>query len=174
MVPITCPRPLRNMMMAYAHASGRNPCIPRAATGVRQNKIPHTRMCPIRNSRNAIVGTGNEPQRSRRMVTVGLYTARKPVVASSKICSAKAAQSANHALPKPDAESAGGACLNGAPIATNTRASASKKQLESIVRRISKGRTWDLASDFTHQRQKVFFRVAEERHPQIMCRHSRD
>ena len=65
------------------------------------------RPSPASHSRNSNVGMGNQFQRSRRMVTVGLYTARKPVVASSRMCSANATHSANHALPKPDAESAG-------------------------------------------------------------------
>ncbi len=55
-------------------------------------------------------GSETNPSARRRMVTVGLYTARKPVEASSTMCSANATHSANHALPKPDAESAGGAC----------------------------------------------------------------
>ena len=63
-----------------------------------------------------MVRIGNQLHLSRKMVTVGLYTATKPVVASSKMCSAKATHSANHALPKPDAESAGGACLKGLPV----------------------------------------------------------
>jgi hypothetical protein len=45
------------------------------------------------------------------MVTVGLYTARKPVPASSTMCSANATHSPNQALPKPDAGSEGGASL---------------------------------------------------------------
>jgi hypothetical protein len=52
---------------------------------------------------------GNQIQRFRRMATVGLFISRNPVEASSTMCIAKATQSANHALPKPDAESAGGA-----------------------------------------------------------------
>src|ERR1022692_4933406 len=67
-------------------------------------------------SRNANVGMGNQIQRARKMVTVGLYTARKPVEASSRMCRAKARHSANHALPKPDAERADGACFMRSPV----------------------------------------------------------
>src|SRR5260370_8104871 len=56
-------------------------------------------------SRNWNAGMGNQLQRSRRIVTVGLYTERKPVEASSTMCSANAPHRANHAPPKPDAES---------------------------------------------------------------------
>src|SRR5271170_554779 len=94
--------------------------MPRDATGVRQNNSPHTAMCEIRNSLSSTLGMGNQFQRSCRMVTVGLYTVRKPVEASSRICSANATQRANQALPKPDAESAGGASLMESPI-TNSQ-----------------------------------------------------
>ena len=108
MVAIVCPKPLQNMTTAKTHASGRNPCIPRAASGVRQNSNPHPMSNATSHSRNWNVGMGNQPQRSRRIVTVGLYTERKPVEASSTMWSANAQHSANHALPKPEAESAEG------------------------------------------------------------------
>src|SRR5208283_5867515 len=85
--------------------------MPLAATGVRQNSSAQATISPVSHSRNSNLGIGNQSHRWCRMVTVGLYTARKPVVASSKICSANATHSANHALPKPDAESEGGSCL---------------------------------------------------------------
>src|ERR1700734_3900087 len=90
--------------------------MPRDATGVRQNKSPHTTMCEIKNSSSSTRGIGNQFQRSCRMVTVGLYTARKPVEVSSRICSANATHRANHALPKPDAESAGEASFMESPV----------------------------------------------------------
>src|SRR5258708_19973520 len=99
------PMPFSNRIRATPRAGGRNPCSARAGTGVRQNSSPHTTISMTSQSRNWNVGMGNQLQRSRRIVTVGLYTERKPVEASSTMCSANATHRANHAPPKPDAES---------------------------------------------------------------------
>jgi len=149
--------------------------MPRDATGVRQNKSPHTTMCEIRNYLSSTLGIGNQFQRSCRMVTVGLYTARKPVEASSKICSANATHRANHALPKPDAESAGGACLMGSPV-TNSQSPTSdwQSKIRTMGRTDGRHAFRPLSRNFTHQRQQVSFGVAKEGHPQIVRRHFRD
>src|SRR5580692_1158650 len=103
------------MRAAETHASGRSPAIPRVAIGVKQNSSPHATISINSHSRKPRMGIGNQPQLSRRAVTVGLYTARNPVVASSKMCNAKATHSANHAPPKPEVDNAGGAGLKESP-----------------------------------------------------------
>src|ERR1700678_2139110 len=108
------------MSTAKHHATGRSPCIPRAATGVRQISSPHAAVTPNSHSLKSKGGVGNQPQLSRSAITVGLYTPRKSLEASSKMCSARATHSANHAVPKPDAESAGGAGLKESPVDPNS------------------------------------------------------
>src|SRR5579863_1087704 len=123
--------------------------------GVRQNSTPQARISIASQPRNSNVGMGNQAQRWRRMVTVGLYTARKPVVASSRICSAKATHRANHALPKPDAESAGDACLKGR---LSRLFSIGGMELAIEIEQASVTAT--LVRNFAHERQEITFGVA--------------
>src|SRR6202451_1040615 len=107
---------------------------------------------------------GNQLQRSRKIVTVGLYTARKPVVASSRMCSANAAHKANHALPKPDAESAD-ACFTSLPIIRILNHPADTWQSKIGHGRHADGpghRSQPATANFAHQRQKISFGVAEK------------
>src|ERR1700680_1008459 len=112
---------------------------------------------------------GNQFQRSRKMVTVGLYTARKPVEASSRMCRANARHSANHAPPKPDAESAD-SCLTGIVChlefsITNRTIGNRKSAVETAPIGAPAMAVSVLPRHFAHQRQQISLGVAEKRHP---------
>src|SRR5580704_5790088 len=133
-----------------------------------QNRNPQATISVASHSRNSNCGIGNPLQRSRKMITVGLYTARKPVEASSIICSANATHSANQALPKPGAESAGAALTTIRPsheFSITHRTIGNRKSVFEGARMGTSVGLRGLPRHFTHQCQQVSFRIAKKRHP---------
>src|SRR5579872_1243804 len=98
-VPAVCPMPLANMITPKMYASGRIQRAPRNMSGERTSRIKVAAINPNSHSRYTNVGMGKNEMRRRSSSTVGLYTERNPVEASSNVWIARVAHSATQANP---------------------------------------------------------------------------
>ena len=92
-----CDAALSTMMVANTYASKRVPIAPRATRPDSASKTTQAMTKPASHSPNWKVGIGHHPNCWRSATTVGLYTARNPVLASSNTCRPSATQSRIHA-----------------------------------------------------------------------------
>src|SRR6266849_2282509 len=99
-VPSVWPVPFRKWTTAKRYAIGRSQRALRYARGVSARKRRFATIRPISHGQNSNVGMGNQLARARMARTVGLYTERKPVRASSATCAQKARHRKSQARPK--------------------------------------------------------------------------
>jgi len=78
-----CATPFAAITIPNAYATGRIHRSPRPAAGDRLSRMAMAAMSPPSHHRNVKVGSGRSGKRARIARTVGLYTDRKSVSASS-------------------------------------------------------------------------------------------